>query len=62
MLFAKPKTASGESRIVELDGQTTGLLLGHRLAQDAERDRLGDAYSEHGLVFAREDGTPAVRR
>jgi integrase len=58
MLFAKPKTASGESRIVELDGQTTGLLLGHRLAQDAERDRLGDAYSEHGLVFAREDGTP----
>ena len=58
MLFAAPKTASGESRTVELDGQTVGLLLEHRLRQDAHRDQLGDAYADHGLVFAREDGSP----
>jgi integrase len=58
MLFATPTTASGEARIVELDGQTTGLLLEHRLRQDAQRARWGDAYSDHGLVFAHEDGTP----
>jgi integrase len=58
MLFAKPKTVSGESRTVELDGQTTGLLLEHRLRQDTQRGAWGDAYSDHGLVFAREDGTP----
>lgn len=32
--------------------------MAHRLAQDAHRVEWGDAYSDHGLVFAREDGTP----
>jgi integrase len=58
MRFEKPKTASGEARIVELDGGTVGVLLTHKLAQDAQRDRWGDAYRDHGLVFARDDGTP----
>jgi hypothetical protein len=58
MLFGSPKTASGDARIVELDGQTTGLLLEHRLRQDTERAQWGDAYADHGLVFAHEDGTP----
>lgn len=57
-VFGRPKTSSGEDRVVELDGGVVGVLLGHRLHQDAERTTWGDAYSDHGLVFAREDGTP----
>lgn len=56
--FGKPKTASGEDRIIDLDEVTAGALLSHRLRQDAERDKWGDAYADHGLVFAREDGNP----
>jgi len=57
MSWGKPKTDASE-RTIELDGHTVGLLLGHRLAQDVVRGEWGDAYSDHGLVFAREDGTP----
>src|ERR1700712_400452 len=32
--------------------------MAHRLQQDAERATWGAVYSDHGLVFAREDGTP----
>jgi integrase len=56
--FGLPKTASGEARVVDLDDGTVGALLGHRLAQDAERAEWGPAYTDHGMVFAREDGTP----
>jgi len=56
--FGKPKTRSGEDRIVDLDCGVIGVLLAHRLRQDSERAAWGDAYSDHGLVFAREDGTP----
>ncbi len=34
-----------------------GVLLAHRLEQDAERAAWGEAYAGGGLVFAREDGT-----
>jgi hypothetical protein len=34
------------------------VLPAHKLAQDAQRDRWGGAYADHGLVFAREDRTP----
>ena len=57
-VFGRPKTASGEDRVVELDGGVAGVLLAHRLQQDAERATWGAAYSDHGLVFAREDGSP----
>jgi integrase len=57
-VFGKPKTASGEDRSVELDDGALGVLLAHQLAQAAERASWGDAYGDHGLVFAREDGTP----
>ena len=57
-VFGKPKTASGEDRIVDLDGGVIGVLIAHRLRQDIARGEWGDAYSDHGLVFAREDGTP----
>ena len=57
-MFGRPKTASGEDRVVELDGGVAGVLLAHRLQQDAERATWGAAYFDHGLVFAREDGSP----
>jgi integrase len=56
--FGPPKTSSGESRIVDLDAGTVGLLLALQLTQDAERTEWGSAYADHGLVFAREDGNP----
>ena len=31
-----------------------GVLLAHRLRQDAERTEWGSLYRDHGLVFARE--------
>ena len=56
--FGPPKTASGEARRVDLDANTVGVLLAQQLAQQTEREVWGDAYNEHGLVFAREDGSP----
>ncbi len=56
--FGRPKTASGEDRIVDLDTSTVGVLLGHRLAQDAERATHLGAYVDHGLIFAQENGDP----
>jgi integrase len=58
ILFGRPKTTSGEDRLVDLDDGSVGVLLAHRLAQDAERGEWGSAYADHGLVFAREDGNP----
>jgi len=58
LMFGPPKTSSGEARVVELDAGTVGVLLAHKLSQDAEREQWGEAYIEHGLVFAREDGNP----
>ena len=56
--FGKPKTASGEDRVVDLDERTVGALMLHLLAQDAERDEWGEAYRDHGLLFARPGGDP----
>ncbi|WNB84520.1 site-specific integrase [Cellulomonas sp. ATA003] len=58
LAFGRPKTASGESRGIDFDGRTAGALMEHRLRQDSERAAWSGAYSDHGLVFAREDGTP----
>jgi len=44
--------------VIDLDTGTVGALLAHRLRQDAERAEWGEAYADHGLVFAREDGAP----
>lgn len=56
--LGRPKTASGEDRAVELDSVVVGALMALRLAQDVQRAEWSDAYSDHDLVFAREDGTP----
>ncbi|MGI5214946.1 tyrosine-type recombinase/integrase [Plantactinospora sp. CA-290183] len=58
LMFGPVKTSSGEDRRVELDATTVGVLLAAQLAQKAEQDDWGDAYVDHGLVFAREDGNP----
>jgi integrase len=58
IVFAAPKTASGEHRRIDLDSTTVRALLAHKLLQDIERDSLGNAYSDHGLVFASEIGDP----
>jgi hypothetical protein len=44
--------------MVELDHVTTAILLAHRVALYATRERWGAAYADHGLVFAREGGNP----
>ncbi len=54
----RPKTRSGEDRRVDLGERAVGVLLAHRLGQDAERATWGDAYDDRGLAFAREDGSP----
>ncbi len=56
--WGKPKTASGEDRAVALPAGVVGVLLVHRLAQDAERAEWGDAWRDHGLVFTRPGGDP----
>lgn len=47
---------TGAGRNVALDGETVAALREHRKAQAAERLALGPAYTDNGLVFAREDG------
>jgi integrase len=58
LAFGRPKTASGEDRLVDLDPHTVGVLLAHRLEQDERRRAFDGGYAEHGLVFPRPDGTP----
>lgn len=57
LTFGTPKTA-GSAGVVYLDAGTVDVLKAQRQTQDVEREQWGDAYLDHGLVFAREDGTP----
>jgi integrase len=56
-IFSTPKTNAG-GRTISLDEETLEVLRKHRTAQIQERLHAGAAYSDHGLVFAHEDGTP----
>lgn len=58
--FGKPKTRSGENRVVGLSDGLVGVFMAHRFQQQAEREQWGDAYADHGLVFAKEDGNPLL--
>ncbi|WP_158595428.1 site-specific integrase [Galactobacter caseinivorans] len=55
--FDTPKTKESAG-VVHLDADTVAVLLSQQLAQGEERADWGDAYLDHGLVFAREDGNP----
>jgi integrase len=57
LTFGRPKTRRGE-RDIALDAETMRVLTAHWAAQRHEKQLLGVGYHDHGLVFAREDGTP----
>ena len=57
VIVGPPKTAGSKDRLVDLDEQTVGTLLAHRLEQDERRAAWGSAWVDSGLVFAREDGS-----
>jgi integrase len=55
--FSTPKTRSSEAA-VPLTQRAVQALLQWRLGQDIDRQAWGDAYEDHDLVFARENGAP----
>jgi integrase len=55
--LSEPKTARGH-RTISLDPATVAVLRAHSEMQQADRDRHGEAYEDHNLVFARPDGRP----
>ncbi len=58
IVVRQSKTKAGEGRRVNAGPELVGVLLAHKLAQDAERSAWGTAYQDDDLVFAREDGQP----
>ena len=58
LAITTPKTSSGESRRVDLGQAAVAALLTHRVTQDTEKMACGDAYRDHGLVFAQVNGDP----
>ena len=58
VMLSEPKTARGR-RTISLDPATIAAVRTHHAMQQAERDKVGEAYADHqDLVFARPDGTP----
>ena len=57
LAFGEPKTERGK-RSLKLDRDTVAALQAHLDRQADEMAAVGDAYQDHGLVFANEDGTP----
>jgi integrase len=55
--IGKPKSAYGV-RVVALDADTAAALREHRRRQLEERLEWGEAWTDSGLVFTREDGKP----
>ena len=54
--FKTPKTAKSRRRIA-LPQVTARMLSAYKVSQAAEKLRLGPAYQDNDLVFARRDGT-----
>ena len=59
--IVEPKTSSSR-RTVVLPRFAMRHLQEHKKRQDVERQALGDAWREHGLVFASSIGTPIEPR
>ena len=57
LVFSEPKTNKAR-RSVALDSVTAGALRTHRAQQAAERLAWGEGWTDSGLVFTNEDGTP----
>jgi integrase len=56
-VFGPVKSAAGR-RVLALPAPMVEPLRRHAAAQAAERLRAGSRWADHGLVFARENGTP----
>jgi integrase len=59
--FVEPKTSTS-LRVVVIPKLAVSSLTKHRARQDAERLSLGEAWRDHGLVFASSVGTPVEPR
>ena len=57
LTFGTPKTRASEAS-VPLTDRAVGALLERQLQRDTEHEQWGEAYADHGLVFARENGEP----
>jgi integrase len=57
ILIGTPKTGRGR-RSIALDSATVTTLRSHRKSQAQQRMAFGGLYEDHGLVFARPDGSP----
>jgi hypothetical protein len=55
---ARPAPKSGRSRTVALDEETVAVLKRWRTHQREERLQRGEAWTDSGYVFTREDGNP----
>jgi hypothetical protein len=55
----KPKSESGE-RTIALDTATVEVLRLHRARQHAEQQAWGEAWTDNGMVFTAEDGSPLI--
>jgi integrase len=49
---------SHNARAIDLDDETIELLRAHHRQQRAEKNDWGDDYEDHGLIVAKENGTP----
>lgn len=61
VVFDRPKSETS-IRAVPFPPTTAGVLREHRVVQDAERERLGRAWTDLDLVFPSTIGTPMVPR
>lgn len=59
--FDRPKSETSV-RVVLFSPTTAAVVREHRVAQDAERDRLGRAWTDLDLLFPSTVGTPMVPR
>jgi integrase len=57
IVWDTPKSAAGV-RTVSLDSGTAALIPAHLKALRREKFAAGEAYTDHGLFFCRQDGTP----
>ncbi|MEQ6898467.1 site-specific integrase [Microbacterium sp. KR10-403] len=59
VVVGKPKTENSV-RTVSLDDQAVAVLLGWKLAQDADRDAAAEAWTDSGYVFTDELGAAVL--
>jgi integrase len=61
LVFSEPKTARSR-RVIPLSGALVSMLTTHRTTQKQDRMKAANVWSDHGLVFPTEVGTPCDPR